>query len=245
MNLTESQKQQEEQYSFPYHYLVNYEDNNISLSKNWGWAIEYLGRITLLDKQLDNIEFTNYLDIGCGDGKLINILSKKFTKRFIGIDYSKQAISLAKAFNNNKNVEYKVFDMFNDKMEENFDVISMVEVIEHIEPTMLNLFLQNSINFLNSNGYFIGSVPSQQLELISKHYQHFSIESLSELLSKHLEIIEIDYIDNKNFISRFLNKFAYIVNSSKVQNFAFNYYKNNCLKKQNSGEGIFFICKKK
>lgn len=246
MNLTKNQKAQENQYEFPYHYLVEYSEDKVSLSKNWGWAIEYLGRLKLIIDTLKDKEFNSYLDIGCGDGKLISLLSQKYDKKFLGLDYSLKAIELAKIMNkNNSNLDYKVFDMFEDNLDLTFDIVSIVEVIEHIQPERLELFLQKSSLMLNKNGYFIGSVPSKMLKMPSKHYQHFDIDSLKIILNKSFEVKDIFYIDKKNYISKKLNFLANIINSSKVQNIAFNYYVKNCLYSKCIGEGIFFICQKR
>lgn len=246
MNLSKNQQDQDDQYEFPYHYLVEYNNNKISLSKNWGWAIEYLGRTELIVNFLQNIKFNNLLDVGCGDGKLINLLSNYYSVNFTGIDYSERAISLANIMNTSKkNVIFQKLDIFNEFLPDKFDVISMVEVIEHIEPEMLDNFLENSLKHLNKGGYFIGSVPSTKLKIIPKHYQHFTIDSLSTILKKHAVISKIFYIDNKDTIFRLLSRFAYLANKENIQNLAFNYYRRFCLDMQNDGEGVFFICRKK
>lgn len=245
MSITDKQKTQESQYELPYHYLVEYSEDKISLSKNWGWAIEYLGRLRLIIDTLKDKNFSSYLDIGCGDGKLISLLSQRYDKKFLGLDYSQKAIELAKIMNNNPNVDYKVFDMFEDNLDLSFDIVSMVEVIEHIQPERLELFLYKSSLLLNKDGYFIGSVPSKILKMPSKHFQHFDIDSFKDILNKSFEVENIFYVDKKNYFSKKLNFFANLINSSKVQNIAFNYYVKNCLYSENQGEGIFFICKKK
>jgi len=244
--LTDPQEDQENQYVFPYHYLTEYSEK-ISISKRWGWAIEYLGRIELIFNCLKDIDYKSYIDVGCGDGKLISILSgNNKNKTYLGLDYSKNAIDLANALNSSiENTRYRVFDVFTEAADEEFDVLSMVEVMEHIEPEKLPIFLNNSLKFLKKNGFFIGSVPSKHLNLIPKHYQHFEIEQLKKIFLSHdLKVVELFYTDSKNKYVRFLIRIALLVNSSKIHNIIFNYYKKNCLYNKDIGDGLFFICKK-
>jgi SAM-dependent methyltransferase len=60
----------------------------------------------LIADQLPKSESFNFLDLGCGDGELLNFLSLKFPKaKFTGIDLSPTAIFAAKLKNkNNTNV---------------------------------------------------------------------------------------------------------------------------------------------
>ena len=98
--LDDIQNKQEGQYHFPYHYLVDYRKQGTSFFKYWAWSINYLGRIHLVIKTLEDLYFERLLDIGCGDGKLLSILSEYFDSdnvQYKGIDYSEQAIELANA----------------------------------------------------------------------------------------------------------------------------------------------------
>ena len=98
---------QEDQYSFPYHYLPSYAINRVNLTRKWGWSLEYLGRIEIITNFLKRSEFNDFVDFGCGDGRLINILSSLFDAQFTGYDYSNRAIQFARVFNHDRpNVKY-------------------------------------------------------------------------------------------------------------------------------------------
>jgi 2-polyprenyl-3-methyl-5-hydroxy-6-metoxy-1,4-benzoquinol methylase len=149
MLLSEKQQIQEEQYHFPYHHLVDYTGKNISLLRQWPWALSYLGRIELACDTLKSLGFQTLLDIGCGDGKLLSVLSDIYKeKEFYGIDYSEQAIVLAKLLCKNMNVEYTVEDIISSPKNKQFDVVTLIEVIEHIPPENLHSFLVNVKKYL-------------------------------------------------------------------------------------------------
>jgi len=89
------------------------------------------------------------LDVGCGDGTLIDYISKNNSpKEIIGIDVSKKAVEYT------KRQGYKAYEIditsntFETFMKENnFDYIILTEVLEHIqEPEKVMLNLRESFN---------------------------------------------------------------------------------------------------
>ena len=61
------------------------------------------------------------LDVGCGTGLFSYMAAKKGAK-VIGIDYSKEAITIAKKSHNHQNLLYQNFDISNIP-DEKFDII--------------------------------------------------------------------------------------------------------------------------
>lgn len=72
------------------------------------------------------------LDIGCGNGACTNAVSKKVSKA-VGIDISKNNIKMAREKFANDNLEYIIGDATTYEFKENFDVIMLSNVLEHIE----------------------------------------------------------------------------------------------------------------
>jgi len=82
---------------------------------------------------VDNVdEGDMVLDIGCGNGALSYDVAKK-AKKVVGIDLNKKNISFAKEKYSSENIEYIYGDALKDVPNENFDVIIMSNVLEHIE----------------------------------------------------------------------------------------------------------------
>jgi len=72
------------------------------------------------------------LDIGCGNGACANAIAKKATQ-VTGIDISKNNIQIAKEKFSNNNPSYLIGDATVYDFKENFDVIILSNVLEHIE----------------------------------------------------------------------------------------------------------------
>lgn len=82
---------------------------------------------------LNNVSPTDkILDIGCGNGACTNAVAKKVAKA-VGIDISKKNIELAKKKFFNNNLQYIIGDATTYDFKENFDVIMLSNVLEHIE----------------------------------------------------------------------------------------------------------------
>lgn len=82
---------------------------------------------------LSNVSSTDkVLDIGCGNGACTNAVAKKVAKA-VGIDISKNNIRTAKKRFFNENLEYIVGDATAYDFRDNFDVIMLSNVLEHIK----------------------------------------------------------------------------------------------------------------
>lgn len=130
-----------------YRWINNREDNSYPyLSKT---LLKILYR---LNKKI------SLLDIGCGNGSLTKVLSRCFEKTF-AIDKSKSAIFFAKKKNVEK-INFKLGTITkyqkNFKLK-NFDVITAIEVIEHIYSP--KIFLKEIKKIMKKKTYLIISTP--------------------------------------------------------------------------------------
>lgn len=103
-------------------------------------------KIELLDKDI--------LDVGCGGGLLSEALHD-FGANVTGIDAAGPGIQVAKihAKENNKNISYfeKTAEELNKKNSESFDIITCLEVLEHVpDPKEL---VKTCINLLKPKGF--------------------------------------------------------------------------------------------
>lgn len=78
------------------------------------------------------------LDFGCGDGYFIGSLPSTIPVR-IGLDLSAKAIAFAKAFNSKCIFYSNVAEL--SEVNQKFDIITAIEVIEHIPDGEMNNFL--------------------------------------------------------------------------------------------------------
>ena len=92
-DLTSKQLAQEQDYSFPYHYLDIVSDEDRLMS------IEYLSYIKKVKSLLKTGK--KILDIGCGDGRFCYEVGQNDDINISGLDYSERAIRFSKAFSPN------------------------------------------------------------------------------------------------------------------------------------------------
>lgn len=152
---------------------------------------------------------TDFIDIGCGEGKWLYEFSNKGFK-CIGTEYEDEVINIAK-----KNLEGLNFDIFKSNIySENFaEIINnkineteiknifFLEVLEHLNDPITIIKKLKKINF----NYMIISVPNEplwrflnccrlkylkQLGNTPGHINHFSYFRFKKVLEKHFELVE-------------------------------------------------------
>ncbi len=156
---------------------------------------------------------SNYLlDIGMGIGELIHLEKDKF--RFIcGVDIDSEGVDYCKnRFLDYDNIEIILSDLkqidsllFKSK----FDVITCLDVLEHIKPDDCINTLNCIHNLLNEDGLFIFTGPGIfekiriKLGLSPTHMHSHSSYSWAKLISEsgykilHVESIEFPILDNE------------------------------------------------
>jgi len=179
---TKKQKIQEAGYSFPYHYLdLKVDEYRLILH------VEYLSYLNIVKNLLKPFTGQSVLDAGCGDGRFCYELKDKNVK-IVGIDFSERAIAFAKVFN--PDGEFYIKDLKNLKLPYKFDYMVLIETLEHIIPSEISLILENLSNILKKDGKLIITVPSVNISLIEKHYQHFTKESLIDAVKDYFTVIK-------------------------------------------------------
>lgn len=138
-------------------------------SGNAKWEY-YLLRCIL--KYIDKNNVKSLLDIGCGQGNKTAYISKLlgFIKA-VGLDSSKSGIALAdKLHSNYKNLKFINSDLneFSLESEDKYDIVSALEVLEHIEDwqTLLN----NMINV--SDRYILLTFPTGRMRDYERKIGH-------------------------------------------------------------------------
>lgn len=187
-------------YTVPYHWLIDERDF-------YEGGVEYHGYLKILRELIKEINRGNsqidHLDVGCGDGKTLDYISEDQNLNSKGIDLSAKAIEFSKIMCKNKDYTFTQQNLFD--LNENYQLITAIEVLEHIDLDILDKFVEAIYNRLSAEGTFICTVPSNNFPQVHPgHVQHFSITSLTELLEKHgFKIITIISQHNMNYDFRF------------------------------------------
>ena len=102
------------------------------------------------------------LDVGCGNGEMLSIMSDQFDSEVVGLDYSEHHLRAAQSrsfgtikcnFDNDDEV-----DRVGSENEDSFDLVVSLEVIEHIFGT--DRFLMLCHRVLRPSGLMIISTPN-------------------------------------------------------------------------------------
>ena len=174
---------------------------------------------TLKKKSISSINNLKILDIGCGGGILCEPLARLGAK-VTGIDENKKAIEVAKKHSkqNKLKINYKVSSYDEIKLDEKFDVILSMEVLEHIDD--IGVLISNTKKLLKGNGLFLGSTINKTfssymlaivfaeniLRLVPKKTHIWSKFIKTNKIKKELLINNFKNIDFQGVIFNPLNK---------------------------------------
>jgi 2-polyprenyl-3-methyl-5-hydroxy-6-metoxy-1,4-benzoquinol methylase len=127
------------------------------------------------------------LDVGCGSGRLMRSLRENKHCDCVGLDISEIAISMTR----NSGFEAylsKLPDLPPEIRDMQFDVVTAVEVFEHISQIDKTLIALNRI--IKPGGQLIASVPNNCMppELVDEHQHIFTETSLRALVEKYFEV---------------------------------------------------------
>ncbi|PJB55101.1 MAG: class I SAM-dependent methyltransferase [Bacteroidetes bacterium CG_4_9_14_3_um_filter_41_19] len=125
------------------------------------------------------------LEIGCGNGINMELFESKLGLTIDGCDLSELALKKIKNVAGRKYL-YNIFD-FNHQLLEKYDVILLLDIIEHIEND--GAFIEASLKYLKSNGIAIINVPAHQglyskYDKVMGHVKRYSKNDLEQLLTE-------------------------------------------------------------
>lgn len=229
--MKKEQSIQELEYAYAYHYIPTFRDNFSQLSI-WGWSKNYTSAIEFIlseiKKDATNIE--SIFDIGCGDGRLTWELSQEFEdKQILGIDYSKKAIGMAKAFN--QNIDFRNLDIISDDFSIKCDSATLIEVFEHIPLELCDEFVKALHKIINENGTLYMTVPHENMPLSYKHFQHFNLKKLENYFENYFTFEDVKYIQKSStllkIVTKFINNGVYIIKNNFLNNLYYKFYKKN------------------
>lgn len=134
----------------------------------------------------------NFLDIGCGNGFMLEVAYEIGWSNPVGVEPSSKAIEMAKP-QVKKNIINKTFDA-NDFNKNFFDVIFCAMILEHVAD--INIFLKKIKSILKPGGIIIavthdeGHILARLLKnkhpiINDEHAYVFSSKSLNKIFKKH------------------------------------------------------------
>src|SRR5262245_35693420 len=168
---------QEGEYAFPYHYLPRVERGSFLWWPYWSWGYRYLAGIEVVLEVMQGLPLTSLVDVGCGDGRFLREVAHRYPgARLLGVDYSESAVRLARAFN--PQVTYQALDITRAESIGTFDVVTLIEVLEHIPPSGVAAFVSALRGLMHQDSVLVVTVPHTNEALIAKHHQHFDSVSL-------------------------------------------------------------------
>jgi len=244
---------QDKQYEvFPYHYLLDINEHSIDIVNRYDFGFDHYFLITLAKLLIKRIDIKSILDVGCGDGKLIyeiclnNQLVEGFD-RIIGLDKNEKAIQFAKVINADNKADFKTDDIFEFDIK-NFELLILMEVIEHISPNNLPEFINEISSHMQKDAYILICVPSTNIPVHPKHYNHFDIESLKALIPERFNIRNVFYISSNCLYVKVLKQiymFLDYFNIQKLKERIFSYYRRKyMLTSSNKCLHIMILCQK-
>lgn len=158
-----------EMYEQPYHWMLS-----------TGYRELYNLRSEIVIELAKEGTCYKWLDIGCGDGKFVSTV-KEVADIVVGIDISESGLQFARCLV--PQVKFCLMDSSQMAFpDSSFDVISCLDVLEHLSEQKLKETLNEIHRVLKDNGALIISVPSKNKPLESKHYRHFNSEEISEVM---------------------------------------------------------------
>ena len=213
MTVQSGQKGQESLYGFPYHHLVDFDDQSGRGFRSGRWypgALRYASYLLAVSKTVAEEPFDSLVDIGCGDGRLTGKLAERFEgQKVVGVDVATNALQLARCISGRPNVSFVECDITQRAPEgAPFDCGTMVEVLEHIPLDQVEAFVSGVGRLIRPGGRLIVTVPSTNMNLknITRHHQHFTQETLKAALAADFEPVGVRHVNRRGKVPRWMQK---------------------------------------
>ena len=210
----------------------DWQSKNIGRQKQYFTATMAAGIVKFIRKK--GLLKGNVLDYGCGAGHLLEQMLKQPGVNFYGLDFSADSIyETRKRLGDNPKLRELVLA---DKLpthfnEEQFDSITLIETIEHLQHDALHETMQELFRILKRNGMLFITTPfnenlDKNLNFCPfcksefhhmQHMQSFNVETLAALANKYgfnvelcmsMDIEKLKLGPVKSFIKQVLKKMA-------------------------------------
>lgn len=169
------------------------------------------------------------LDCGCGDGNR-SVIFSKYSKKVIGIDFSKKSIEIAKKKNQRSNCFFNYMDIHNIKYKsKTFDYIFCYKTLLYLN---LDVAFKELSRVLKKNGKII-IIENLSNNLLFKYYRYFKniiqfnkfareFNTLNDnelkIINKYFFISEKFFFDFFSLLGYLLGGYINLINSKKIIN---------------------------
>ena len=154
----------------------------------------------------NSFENLNLLDVGCGGGIICEPLSRLGFK-VTGIDGNKKAIEVAvnHSKKNNLTINYINSNIEKQKFKEKFNIITCMEVIEHVES--LEKFIISLKKNLKPGGIIIGSTINKSLSsyVFAKFFAENVLKIVPQGTHQWRMFVKTNYLKKELFSNGFSN----------------------------------------
>jgi 2-polyprenyl-3-methyl-5-hydroxy-6-metoxy-1,4-benzoquinol methylase len=150
-----------------------------------------LARYKFCAKMFDGMDLV--LEVGCGDGFGTPVIAQA-TKKVIAIEPEVRHIrGNRQRLNKIQNVEFRRMDICTQAPEEKFDGAFSIDVIEHLDKPLNQVFFENQCACLKADGVCIVGTPNihaNKYASARSRVQHINLqsqESLKKMMSKYFK----------------------------------------------------------
>ena len=190
------------------------------------WHLQKFERIISLLAPTESI-----LDIGCFSGTFLSLIPNTSAHRQVGVDILKNQINFAKEhFENEFRTFYFIENIadIESTIQEKFDVITIIEVIEHLEVADIAKIITSAHRLLKKGGRLIITTPNyssawpaveflinlfSEVNYEEQHITHFSFFNIQKKLKRIIPgfdgFFDLDVRTTTHFISPFLAAFSF------------------------------------
>jgi len=228
--------------SFPPGYYQEVMENGPKIQR--AWHLQKFSRIATI---LSAAPARKLLDIGCFAGSFLGLLSPEQANEQVGVDIIESQIKFAQARFGNQFRSFKFIKSINDLSNAGdlFDVVTLIEVIEHLSVEELKVIFEEIDKILISDGRLVITTPNYLsfwplLEILIKmssgvnyqeqHLTHFYFpnifEKLKTIAPQVFEKYTLELKTSSHFLAPFLafislkfsNRLSQFINPKRWRN---------------------------
>ncbi len=197
----------EEHYRLPVHWLKEYRIRRFNREEKQRIVFRLLASAgaTRADDRPDGVDF---LDVGCGDGRWRDDIATRRApgSRIAGVDHSERAIAFARLICPDHTFTVSSGSQL-DFPDHSFDLVSAIEVIEHVPDGSEETFLAEIFRVLRPGGALIFTTPSIRAPMPPTHYRHYTLDRLQDL---HRDA-GFDVVETRGFMRRCVGRSRWVV----------------------------------